>query len=80
MSSLAYDAVALVAALRKTHPDRPFGTAALNDPKGFAGIDGVFRFSPDGTAERGLAVIQITRSGARAVDAAPQEFGPAARQ
>ncbi len=75
VSSIAYDAVALVAALKKLHPDRPFTAAALGDPKGFAGIDGVFRFGPDGIAERGLAVVQITPAGATAVDPAPQEFG-----
>ncbi|MGE0665324.1 MAG: penicillin-binding protein activator [Sphingomonadales bacterium] len=77
VSSIAYDAVALVAALKKMHPDRPFAASALSDPKGFAGIDGVFRFGPGGVAERGLAVIQITPAGMMAVDPAPQEFGPA---
>lgn len=80
VSSIAYDAVALVAALKKLHPDRPFTASALDDPKGFAGIDGVFRFGPDGVAERGLAVIQITPAGAMAVDQAPQEFSPAVAQ
>ena len=75
VSSIAYDSVALVAALKKMHPDRPFTPESLTDAKGFAGIDGVFRFGPDGIAERGLAVIEITPSGAMAVDMAPQEFG-----
>ncbi|MEN3975388.1 penicillin-binding protein activator [Emcibacter sp. SYSU 3D8] len=80
VSSIAYDAVALVAALKKMHPDRPFTTASLTDAKGFAGIDGVFRFNREGVAERGLAVIQITPSGMTAVDPAPQEFSaPVAR-
>ena len=80
VSSIAYDAVALVAALRRKYPDRPFATSALTDPKGFAGIDGVFRFDREGVAERGLAVIRITPSGMTAVDPAPQEFGaPVAR-
>jgi ABC-type branched-subunit amino acid transport system substrate-binding protein len=80
VASIAYDSVALVAALKRTHPDRPFAASALADPKGFAGIDGVFRFGPDGIAERGLAVIQITPAGMSAVDPAPQEFGaPVAR-
>lgn len=77
VSSIAYDAVALVAALKKMHPDRPFTPAALADAKGFAGIDGVFRFDREGVAERGLAVIQITPNGMSAVDPAPQEFGAA---
>jgi len=80
VASLAYDAVALAAALKKMNPEQPFTYQALNDPKGFAGIDGVFRFGADGVAERGLAVIQITPSGASAVEMAPREFGqPVAR-
>lgn len=80
VSSIAYDAVALVAALKKARPDRPFTASALTDAKGFAGIDGVFRFDREGVAERGLAVIQITPAGMSAVDPAPQEFGaPVAR-
>jgi branched-chain amino acid transport system substrate-binding protein len=75
VSSIAYDAVALVAALKKSRPERPFAPEALTDPKGFAGVDGVFRFGPDGIAERGLAVVQITPAGAQAVDLAPREFG-----
>ena len=33
------------------------------DPNGFAGVDGIFRFNPDGTSERGLAVLEMTPDG-----------------
>ena len=35
----------------------------LTNASGFTGIDGVFRFRPDGTNERGLAVLRVTPSG-----------------
>lgn len=75
VSTIAYDAVSLVAALKKLRPERPFSREALTSPTGFSGIDGVFRFGPDGVADRGLAVVQINPSGADVVDLAPQEFG-----
>ena len=58
-ATLAYDAVALVAALVKTQGARGLTNEALLNPSGFAGIDGVFRFRPDGTNQRGLAVLRV---------------------
>ena len=40
---------------RRRAPQR-FSDEVLTNPSGFAGIDGVFRFRPDGTNQRGLAV------------------------
>ena len=62
-ATLAYDAVALVAALVKTQGPARFSEQVLTNPSGFAGIDGVFRFRPDGTNERGLAVMRVTPQG-----------------
>jgi ABC-type branched-subunit amino acid transport system substrate-binding protein len=70
-AALAYDAVALVAALVKTQGAQRFSEQVLTNPSGFAGIDGVFRFKPDGTNERGLAVLRVTPSGTQ-VAAPPQ--------
>ena len=39
------------------------------------GVDGLFRFRPDGTIERGLAVYTVRSSGFRVLDPAPQRFG-----
>ncbi|MEI9990375.1 MAG: penicillin-binding protein activator [Rhizomicrobium sp.] len=74
LAALAYDAVSLVAALAKGEPYKRFTRAALADPNGFAGADGIFRFAPDGTAERGLAVIAIAPDGFHVVDPAPTTF------
>ena len=51
-----------------------FSPAALADPSGFAGVDGVFRFRPDGIAERGLAVVEVEADGLRVIGPAPRTF------
>jgi branched-chain amino acid transport system substrate-binding protein len=76
-ATLAYDAVALVAALVKTQPDpvQRFSPQTLTNPSGFTGIDGLFRFRPDGTNERGLAVLRVAPSGPQTIAPAPRSFG-----
>jgi branched-chain amino acid transport system substrate-binding protein len=77
IATLAYDAVSLAALLSHGRPYDRFTAAALTDPNGFAGVDGIFRFRDDGSAERGLAILQVTPDGFDVVDPAPKEF-PAA--
>ncbi len=74
LAALAYDAVSLVAALAKGEPYKRFTAAALTDPNGFSGADGIFRFTPDGTAERGLAILSVGPDGFHVVDPAPKTF------
>jgi ABC-type branched-subunit amino acid transport system substrate-binding protein len=76
-ATLAYDAVALVAALVKTQQDPQvrFSPQILTNPSGFTGIDGLFRFLPNGTNQRGLAVLRVTRSGPQTVSPPPRSFG-----
>jgi hypothetical protein len=78
VTSLAYDAVALVALLSNGQPYHRFTQAALMDPNGFSGIDGIFRFSVDGTSERGLAVLEVAPDGFHVVSPAPKTFQNAA--
>jgi len=73
-SSLAYDAVSLVAALVKTQAEGRFSVETLTNPSGFVGVDGIFRFRRDGTSERGLAVMEIRDGTTRAISAAPRAF------
>lgn len=75
-ATLAYDAVALVAALVKTQGSQRFSEQVLTNASGFAGIDGVFRFRPDGLNERGLAVLRVTPSGGQVISSAPRSFQP----
>ena len=73
-ATLAYDAVALVAALVKTHGAQRFSEESLTASSGFAGIDGVFRFRSDGTNERGLAVMRVAPSGGQVLAPAQRAF------
>jgi ABC-type branched-subunit amino acid transport system substrate-binding protein len=75
---LSYDAVALVAALVKTQGPQRFSEEVLTNPSGFAGIDGIFRFRPDGTNGRGLAVMRVTPSGGQVVSPPPRAFSGSA--
>jgi len=73
-ATLAYDATALVAALVKTQGTQRFSDQVLTNASGFAGIDGVFRFLPQGTNERGLAVLRVTPTGGQVISPAPKSF------
>ncbi|MGP9813081.1 penicillin-binding protein activator [Rhodopseudomonas sp. NSM] len=74
-ATLAYDAVALVAALARTQGPQRFSSAVLTSPSGFAGIDGLFRFRADGSNERGLAVMRVATGGGQPVAGSPKSFG-----
>lgn len=74
LSSLAYDAVSLVALLSNGEPYHRFTPAALMDPNGFSGVNGIFRFNADGTSERGLAVLEVTPNGPIVASPAPTTF------
>lgn len=74
-ATLAYDAVALIAALARTQGGQRFSPEVLTNPSGFAGIDGLFRFRSDGTNERGLAVMRVASGGGQMVSASPKSFG-----
>ncbi len=71
IATLGYDAAALAAVLAR---GSDFSASALGNPNGFAGADGIFRFLPDGTAERGLAVLEVRRDGFRTISPAPNDF------
>ena len=74
-ATLAYDAVALVAALARTQGGQRFSPEVLTNTSGFAGIDGLFRFRGDGTNERGLAVMRVGSGGGTPVAGSPKSFG-----
>jgi ABC-type branched-subunit amino acid transport system substrate-binding protein len=74
-ATLAYDAVALVAALARTQGGQRFAPEVLTNASGFAGIDGLFRFRPDGSNERGLAVMRVGSGGGTPVAGSPKSFG-----
>src|SRR6185437_7311998 len=73
-ATLAYDAVALVAALVKTQGGQRFAEQTLTNASGFAGIDGLFRLRADGTNQRGLAVFRVTPTGGQIISPPPRAF------
>jgi len=78
LSTLAYDATSLAVVLAKTgyanYGAPSFDRSAIGNPNGFAGIDGIFRFRPDGMAERGLAILEFRNGSMQVVDPAPRSF------
>ena len=77
LATLSYDAVSLVAFLAAGPPYKRFTAGALADPNGFSGVDGIFRFNPDGTSDRGLAILSVEQDGSfHVIDPAPTTFEP----
>jgi ABC-type branched-subunit amino acid transport system substrate-binding protein len=76
IASLAYDATALAAVLGRGEGGAGFGLEALTAASGFTGVDGVFRFRPDGQVERGLAIYEMQAGGPVVIDPAPASFEP----
>ena len=74
LATLAYDATALAAVLARNPNGPDFSAAALTNPSGFAGVDGIFRLRADGLIQRGLAVLEVHRNGNTVVSPAPTTF------
>jgi hypothetical protein len=74
LASLAYDAVSLAVSLSQGSPGERYAAAQLTRQSGFAGVDGLFRLLPDGTSERGLAILEVHEGGPRVIDPAPSSF------
>ncbi len=75
-ASLAYDAVFLVQALFAKLGPTGLTDATLTNADGVIGTDGLFRFRPDGTNQRGIAVLQVGTGSATVVSEAPRAFAP----
>jgi ABC-type branched-subunit amino acid transport system substrate-binding protein len=74
LASLAHDAMALAAVLAQEAGGPDFSARAITNPDGFVGSDGIFRFGPDGVAERGMAILEVERKGFRVRRKAPTTF------
>ncbi|MCP1471518.1 ABC-type branched-subunit amino acid transport system substrate-binding protein [Sphingobium sp. OAS761] len=75
LSSLGYDAVLLTVRIAQVwKPGTAFPSARLRDSGGFSGIDGAFRFTRSGVAERALEVSEVGAGSVTVVDAAPRNF------
>lgn len=73
LAAAAYDAASLAITLAAENNMKHGG---VTDPDGFMGVNGLFRFRLDGTSERGLAVKQISGSGASVVEEGVTRFPP----
>ena len=80
LAGLAYDGVAAVGAMMRSAQVAGSGTALtktqITDPTGFAGVNGIFRLRPDGSVDRGLALMQLRNGEAVVIDPAPRSFAP----
>lgn len=77
LASLAYDAVGIAISLSTEAPGRRYTAQQLTRQRGFAGVDGLFRLLTDGSSERGLAILEVQKFGARVVQQAPVTFSRA---
>src|SRR6478736_4959542 len=74
IASLAYDAVSLAVSLSPNPPGQRYTATTLTRGSGFAGVDGLFRLLPDGTSERGLAILEVREYGPQVMEPAPNSF------
>lgn len=74
IASLAYDAVSLAVIVGRNAPGGQISAAAITNPEGFRGVNGLFRFRQSGLIERGLSILEVTPTGPREVSPAPNRF------
>ena len=75
LASIGYDAGALAAALSSV--ENGLSHAGVANRDGFQGVNGLFRFRADGTAERSLSLLEIdARDGAVPVELGAETFDP----
>ena len=77
IATLSYDAVALAAVLAKDPKGADYSKDAILSASGFAGIDGIFRFTETGLNQRGLAVLEVTTEEFRMISPSPTSFATA---
>lgn len=75
LATLGYDSVLLTLNVaRNWKPGTTFPTGKLYDPQGFIGLDGVFRFTASGMAERAMEVREVGAGTFMTVSPAPAKF------
>jgi branched-chain amino acid transport system substrate-binding protein len=77
IATLAYDAVTMAVQLSANAPGARFTAANLTRNAGFNGADGPVRLRGDGTADRGLAILEVQKLGSSLRDPTPASFVPA---
>ena len=74
-AGLAYDGMAAIGALVQQSGPAALSASGLTQGAGFVGVNGIFRFLPNGMNERGLAVAQIVNQQVSVINPAPRSFG-----
>ncbi|MFT3973652.1 MAG: penicillin-binding protein activator [Amaricoccus sp.] len=77
LAGLAYDGVAAVGALiaeARSQGGSPFSTERLTQASGFAGVNGPFRFTASGRAQRNLAIVAVENGAAVVREPAARTF------
>jgi branched-chain amino acid transport system substrate-binding protein len=75
VASLANNAVTIAIKLAATYGrGQRYAAANLTRSGGFVGADGIVRFRQSGLAERGLAVLEVQKTGSHVIAPAPQTF------
>jgi ABC-type branched-subunit amino acid transport system substrate-binding protein len=80
IASLAYDGTALAAVLANKGAQEGYNTDQIytrnniQNPNGFAGVDGIFRFGRNNLVERGMAVLEINQDNLIVKEPAPITF------
>ena len=74
LATLSYDVISMLAVLRRHYGDKAFSPQALTQSRGFDGVDGVFRLTQSGLAERKLSILTVTPQGLKPLKSADDSF------
>ncbi len=72
-AGMGYDAMSLIAKIGQDGDKSDINRSTLENPNGFNGVDGRFRFQ-SGVIERSMAIVEISGTGIKTIDAAPTKF------
>ncbi len=74
IAGLAYDGIAAIGASVKAGRADALAKSGLTQSSGFVGVNGIFRFLPNGTNERAMAIAEIRNQQVTVIDPAPKSF------
>lgn len=74
IASLAYDAMSLTLSFARAPIGTRFTSTQITNVEGFSGVNGLFRFRPNGQIERGLSILEVSASGTKIAAPAPNQF------
>ncbi len=74
IASLAYDALSLTLSFARSPVGTRFTPTQITNVEGFNGVNGLFRFRPDGRIERGLSILEVSAGGTKVAAPAPTQF------